>query len=64
MSALANRESVELYGGRFPQAISVFETSIGDALVYFNYPRLQHEQALRHLQGGKAEDESGRSLPQ
>jgi len=31
-------EFVELYGGRFPKAVSVFEAGIGDALTYLGYP--------------------------
>ncbi|CAA9431855.1 MAG: Transposase [uncultured Rubrobacteraceae bacterium] len=35
-------EFVELYGGRFPKAISVFEAGIGDALTYLGYPGSHH----------------------
>jgi putative transposase len=35
-------EFVELYGGRFPKAISVFETGIDDALTYLSYPGSHH----------------------
>jgi transposase-like protein len=31
-------EFVELYGGRFPKAISVFEAGIGEALTYLSFP--------------------------
>src|SRR4051794_22622694 len=31
-------EFVELYGKRFPKAVSVFEAGIGDALTYLSYP--------------------------
>ena len=40
-SALAE-EFVELYGGRFPKAVSVFEVGIGDALTYLGYPGSHH----------------------
>jgi putative transposase len=36
------REFIELYGKRFPKAVSVFETGIGDALTYLNYPGNHH----------------------
>jgi putative transposase len=36
------REFIELYGKRFPKAVSVFETGIGDALTYLNYPGSHH----------------------
>ena len=35
-------EFVELYGKRFPKAISVFEAGIGDALTYLHYPGSHH----------------------
>src|SRR5215210_1023760 len=35
-------EFVELYGGRFPKAVSVFEAGIGDALTYLGYPGSHH----------------------
>ncbi len=35
-------EFVELYGGRFPKAVSVFEGSINDALTYLGYPGTHH----------------------
>jgi putative transposase len=35
-------EFVELYGGRFPKAVSIFEASIGDALTYLSYPGGHH----------------------
>lgn len=35
-------EFVELYGGRFPKAVSVFEAGIGDALTYLTYPGSHH----------------------
>ncbi len=35
-------EFVELYGGRFPKAVSVFEAGIGDALTYLSYPGSHH----------------------
>jgi transposase-like protein len=35
-------EFVELYGGRFAKAISVFEAGIGDALTYLRYPGSHH----------------------
>jgi putative transposase len=35
-------EFVELYGGRFPKAICVFEAGIADALVYLRYPGSHH----------------------
>jgi transposase-like protein len=31
-------EFVELYGKRYPKAVAVFETGIGDALTYLHYP--------------------------
>lgn len=35
-------EFVELYGGRFAKAISVFEAGIDDALTYLRYPGSHH----------------------
>jgi putative transposase len=35
-------EFVELYGGRFPKAISVFEAGIGEALTYLSFPGSHH----------------------
>jgi putative transposase len=35
-------EFVELHGKRFPKAISVFETGIGDALSYLSFPGSHH----------------------
>jgi putative transposase len=35
-------EFVELYGGRFPKAVSVFEAGISDALTYLSYPGSHH----------------------
>jgi putative transposase len=35
-------EFVEMYGGRFPKAISVFEAGIDDALTYLGYPGSHH----------------------
>ena len=35
-------EFVELYGKRFPKAVSVFEAGIGDALTYLRYPGSHH----------------------
>lgn len=35
-------EFVELYSGRFPKAISVFESGIADALTYLRYPGSHH----------------------
>ncbi len=35
-------EFVELYDGRFPKAISVFEAGIADALAYLRYPGSHH----------------------
>jgi putative transposase len=35
-------EFVELYGKRFPKAVSVFEAGIEDALSYLNYPGSHH----------------------
>jgi putative transposase len=32
----------ELFGGRFPKAISVFEAGIGDALTYLSFPGRHH----------------------
>ena len=37
-------EFVELYGGRFPKAVSVFESGIGDALSYLDYPGGHHSR--------------------
>jgi len=37
-------EFVELYGSRFPKAVSVFEAGIEDALVYLRYPGSHHER--------------------
>ncbi len=42
-SALALAEGfVELHGGRFPKAASVFEAGISDALTYLDYPGSHH----------------------
>jgi putative transposase len=35
-------EFVELYGKRFPKAVSVFEAGLGDALTYLRYPGSHH----------------------
>lgn len=35
-------EFVEMYGGRFPKAVSVFEAGIDDALTYLRYPGSHH----------------------
>jgi transposase-like protein len=35
-------EFVELYGERFPKAISVFEAGVSDALAYLSYPGSHH----------------------
>jgi len=35
-------EFVEMYGGRFPKAISVFEAGIGNALTYLGFPGSHH----------------------
>ncbi len=35
-------EFVELYGGRFPKAVGVFEAGISDALTYLGYPGSHH----------------------
>jgi putative transposase len=35
-------EFVELYGGRFPKAVSVFEAGIEDTLTYLGYPGSHH----------------------
>ena len=35
-------EFVELYGGRFPKAVSAFEAGIDDALTYLRYPGSHH----------------------
>jgi putative transposase len=35
-------EFVELYGKRFPKAVSVFEAGVGDALTYLRYPGSHH----------------------
>ena len=36
------KEFIELYGKRFPKAVSVFKTGIGDALTYLSYPGSHH----------------------
>ena len=36
------KEFVDLYGGRFPKAASVFEASIGDAPTYLSFPGSHH----------------------
>ena len=42
-TALAlSEEFVELYGKRFPKAVSVFEAGIGDALTYLSFPGSHH----------------------
>jgi transposase-like protein len=35
-------EFVEMYGGRFPKAVSVFEVGIANALTYLSYPGSHH----------------------
>ena len=35
-------EFIELYGKRFPRAVSVFEGGIEEALVYLSYPGSHH----------------------
>jgi transposase-like protein len=35
-------EFKELYGKRFPKAVSVFEAGIGDALIYLSFPGNHH----------------------
>ncbi|PLS87137.1 MAG: hypothetical protein CYG60_03530 [Actinobacteria bacterium] len=35
-------EFVEIYGGRFPKAVAVFEAGIEDALIYLRYPGSHH----------------------
>ena len=35
-------EFVDLYGGRFPKAVAVFEAGIGDALSYLSFPGSHH----------------------
>jgi transposase-like protein len=35
-------EFVELYSGRFPKAVSIFEAGISDALTYLSYPGGHH----------------------
>ena len=35
-------EFAELYDGRFPKAISVFEADIGEALTYLSFPGIHH----------------------
>jgi transposase-like protein len=35
-------EFVELYGGRFPKAVSVFEAGMSEALTYLGYPGIHH----------------------
>jgi putative transposase len=37
-------EFVELYSGRFPKAVSVFEAGIGDTLTYLGYPGSHHQR--------------------
>jgi putative transposase len=44
-SALALAEEfVELYGGSFPKAVSVFEAGISEALTYLGYPGSHHSR--------------------
>ncbi len=63
-------EFMELYGKRFPKAVSVFEAGIEDALTYLSFPGSHHAKLRttnmleRHLQGGQEEDEGGRGLPE
>jgi len=62
-------EFVELYGERFPKAVSVFEAGIGDALTHLYYPGSHHAKLrttnmLEHVQGGKEADEGGGGVPQ
>ena len=40
--ALTDEDFVELYRGRFPKAVSVFEAGIGDALTYLSFPGSHH----------------------
>jgi putative transposase len=35
-------EFVEMYGGRFPKAVAVFEAGIEDTLAYLRYPGSHH----------------------
>ena len=35
-------EVIELYGGRFPKAVSIFEAGMSDALSYLSYPGGHH----------------------
>ncbi len=37
-------EFVQMYGGRFPKAVSVFEAGIGDALTYLGHPGSHHQR--------------------
>ena len=37
-----SEEFVDLHGGRFPKAVSVFEAGIGSALAYLRYPGSHH----------------------
>jgi hypothetical protein len=45
---------VEMYGGRFPKAVSVFEAGIGDALTYLRYPGSPHTQDTHDEHAGAA----------
>ena len=36
------KEFVELYGGRFPKAVSVFEAGVEEALTYLSFPGSHH----------------------
>ena len=42
MARALAEEFVESYGGRFPKAVSVFESGIGDALTYLSFPGCHH----------------------
>jgi hypothetical protein len=58
------KEFVELYGKRFPKAVSVFEAGVSDALIYLSYPgsnhhRHQPEDDEEHEKEGR--DEQSRS---
>jgi putative transposase len=59
---------VELYGSRFPKAVSVFEAGIEDALTYLPRkppcPHTHDEHARAALSGGEEEDEGSRGVPQ
>jgi Transposase, Mutator family len=59
------KESSELYGERFPKAVSLFERGIEDALTYLSFPASHHARlrTTNVLERLFKEDEGGGGLP-